>query len=240
MTHSPTCCCDECTDWEAKTRKQRSPDEYVLPEPNEFVWALRDLTFGKREYKDSERKTKNWRELVQDKYADMPIASDIDRIGTFLPFDEIFDAYKIEEMLVRHPTVIKQVHNLYHCNFKSLEFRPLKISIGEIFRAHYKPVFMEQWQASDRGGKYSADNPPDACRIRDIPYSEFRLDPERQWKQACKQFDLANNLIAHFLCRHYTLYREQWRPLLAEHADYSQYYKHFTMKALVARPEMIE
>ena len=243
---------NDLPEWKLKYITERVDGEFVLPEPNEFVWSIRDLRFGKREYEeerhvqggkvlwDNFRRPNNWRELVGDKYADMPIASDIDGLGSFLPFGEIYDPYALEEMLIHHPTIVKEVNNLSLVGFKQNELRPVKIAANSVFRAHYKYVFQKSYdeakariaEVHEQRRQYCPHGEP-----LPVPYW-FDEGPDRQWKQACKQFDAANELICLFICRHFTLYRNHWTPLLVEHADLSQYYKHFTMRELKPRRPM--
>ena len=128
---------------------------------------------------------------------------------------------------VNLPCVVKEVNALSQVNFRRNELRALKMAIHAVFRTQYKQIFWKAWQESDKGGMNT--NP------------EWLVNVDLQWKQACKQFDDTNELISLFLCRHFTLYREHWTPLLAEYADLSMYHKHFTTKGLApSRPMPLE
>lgn len=233
-------------EWKLKYILERIEGELVLDPPNEFVWSIRDLTFGMREYSEESethkgvllwskyQRPRNWRELVGDKYADMPIASDIDHAGSFLPFGEIYDPYNLEDVLIRHPTIVRQVNELSRVGFRRNELRPLKITVSNVFRTAYRQLFLQAYEEARAREAELIQHRPDSVPVP----TWFDAGPEPQWKQACKQFDLAVELISLFLCRHFTLYRNHWTPLLAEHADMSRYHKFFTTKGLAPRRPM--
>lgn len=224
-------------EWKWDYIADRKPDEYVLPEPNQFVWCMADLMFGRRDYdvestdhwKDYQRPA-NWRTVVGERYAGRRIGDDIDYITItpearqqglgYLAVSQVYDVGKLEEMLLQHPLIIQHVTALAEQRFRGSAMKPLKLELSNIFRTQFRVLFYEEH------GHCTETRPAFEGSPMVIPSADAR------WKQACKQFDLATELICQFLCRHYTIYRDEWIPLMVEHVDLSQYFKHFQSKTL--------
>ena len=213
---------------------EQKEGEYFLDEPNRYVQDISDLQFGRKDYDKYEstdpacpwskfKRPLNWRQMVNDPYAGKRIADDIDYITItkearaegrgYLAFRPIYDVNQLETLLIHHPEVIRIVRDVVMSGYRSLSFKPLRILLSDVFRSQFRPLFYET---------YGHQTETVIIEGRDavIPSCDVR------WKQACKQFDLANDLIARWLCRHYTINQEEWTPRIAEHADLRQYYKH--------------
>ena len=236
--------------------------EYDLPNPNDGVCSMYDLRFGRSDYEKIRRKPtlpenapywdfsgkyahlrRDWRTLLitPDPWACRFLIEDF--TGRFLvdPTElhlclQLWDPQLLEDMLVVHPKVVEAVCAAAKKSFMPHTIRPLVSFLPRFFRTEYRKAYHVQWleeiercpvwELSPDGQKQMCG--PSAGRNTYKPHTFEEL-----WQQATLQFDKGVELIAKFLCRHYCLYPMAWVPMMAVHGDMSEYWKHFTTKALV-------
>lgn len=234
---------------------EQPPFIYDLPPPNDGAHDIYGLMFGREGYEeirhlpashdehnpyakfwDQEagklaRHLKwNWRELLDrpDTWALIYIWQDAERKFLLNKREiylrlELFDPELLEAMLIKHPKVVAMVHEIAKKNYASHAFKPLVSFLLRFFRTDFR-------HASEEADRQRYIQYPLHREYEARVYIPFTF--EEKYQQALKQLDKAVELIAKFLARHYGLYTDQWVPLLAEHADLSNYWQHFTSKAL--------
>jgi hypothetical protein len=238
------------------------PFIYDLPSPNDGAYDIYGLVFGRESYeeivhhppneKNNFRNAKYWEQAEgmthihlrhdwrihltpPDPWALCYIWQDADK--RFLKNKkevylrlQVFAPDLLELMLVQHPKVIELVHEIAKKNYASHSFKPLTSFLLRFFRSDYRRAYEE-----DDKQRYAEH--PFHKEYEERVYIPFTF--EDKFQQAVKQFDKAAELVAKLLARHYGLFPEVWTPLLARHADLSEYWQQFTSKAFTKpRPQL--
>lgn len=209
---------------------------YMMPPPNDFVFNLEDLRFGKRDYEVCDipeygwtrfKKPMNWRAIVGDPWAMFRICENFEGAISGGKNCYVYDPFLLEEMLCKHPDVVRAVKKMDEAKFRSFALKPLMVAASTLFRSDYRIAYEARMKQPENWSEYAYG-----------AYSDAPWDA--RWKQACKQFDKAIDLICMFITRHYTLYPEKWSASLATHVNLSAYYKYFTgSKTFFSRPKMV-